>query len=80
LKQEKEEVLEQLRVAQKDKNEIQVNFEYNNTKIQEEKCQLLAEKNAIKEAVTKSLFSISGLAQEEPESTDMKVGKLIEAI
>jgi hypothetical protein len=40
LKQEKEEVLEKLRVAQKEKNEIWAKFEQNNAKIQEEKDQL----------------------------------------
>jgi hypothetical protein len=80
LKQEKEEVLEKLRVAQKEKNEIQAKFEQNNAKIQEEKDQLLTEKIVIKEAVTKALHSVSGLAQEEEESTEIQVGKLAEAI
>jgi hypothetical protein len=43
LKQEKEEVLEQLRVAQKEKDEIWVMFKEDNAKIQKEKDQLLAE-------------------------------------
>jgi hypothetical protein len=51
LKQEKEEVQEQLQVAQKEKNEIWAKFEENNAKI-----------------------------QEELESTEMQVGKLVEAI
>jgi hypothetical protein len=34
----------------------------------------------VKEAVTKSLFSVSGLAQEELESVEMQVGKITEAI
>jgi hypothetical protein len=34
----------------------------------------------IKEAVTRALRSVLGLAQEEPESTEMQVGKLAEAI
>jgi hypothetical protein len=33
-----------------------------------------------KEVVTKALLSMSVLAQEEPESMDMQVGKLVEAI
>jgi trimethylamine:corrinoid methyltransferase-like protein len=80
LKQEKEEVLEKLRVAQKEKNEIRAKFKQNNAKIQEEKDQLLAEQTAVKEVVTKALHSMSGLAQEEPESIEMQVGKLVEAI
>jgi hypothetical protein len=48
--------------------------------MQKEKDQLLAEKTVVKEAVTRALLSVSGLAQEEPESTEMQVGKLAEAI
>jgi peptidoglycan hydrolase CwlO-like protein len=59
LKQEKEEVLEKLRVAQKEKNEIRAKFEQNNAKIQEEKDQLLTEQTMVKEAVTKELHSVS---------------------
>jgi hypothetical protein len=80
LNQEKEEVLEQLRVVQKEKNEIQVKFKQNNAKIKEEKDQLLTEQIAVKKAVTKALHSVSGLAQEELESTEMQVGKLSKAI
>jgi hypothetical protein len=77
LKQEKEEVLEKLRVAQKEKDEIRAMFEEDKEKMQKEKDQLLAEKTVVKEAVTKALRSVSGLAQEEPESTEMQVGKLV---
>jgi TolA-binding protein len=41
---------------------------------------LVAEKTAVKEVVTKALRSMSGLAQEEQESTKIQVGKLAEAI
>jgi hypothetical protein len=34
----------------------------------------------VKEAVTKSLHFVSGLAQKEEESIEMQVGKLVEAI
>jgi hypothetical protein len=80
LKQEKEEALEKLRVAQKEKNEIRAEFEQNNAKIQEEKDQLLIEKTLVKEAVTRALLSMPSLAQEELESTEMQVVKLAEAI
>jgi phosphopantetheinyl transferase (holo-ACP synthase) len=80
LKQEKKEILDQLQVAQKEKNEIWAKFEQNNAKIQEEKDQLLAEKTAVKEAVTKTLRYVSGLAQKKLKLTDMQVGKLVEAI
>jgi hypothetical protein len=55
-------------------------FEEDKEKIQKEKDQLLAEQTVVKEAVTKALRSVSGLAQEEEESTEMQVGKLAEAI
>jgi hypothetical protein len=41
---------------------------------------LLTEHIAIKEEVTRALLSMPGLAQEEPDSTEMQVGKLSEAI
>jgi hypothetical protein len=34
----------------------------------------------VKEAVTKVIFYVPDLAQEEPESVDMQMGKFIEAI
>jgi hypothetical protein len=55
-------------------------FKEENEKIQKEKDQLLTKQNVIKEAVTKALHSVPGLAQEEPESIEMQVGKLVEAI
>jgi hypothetical protein len=76
LKKEKEESLEQLRVAQKEKNDIQAKFEQNHARIQEEKYKLLADHIAIKEAVTKELFSMSDLTQEEEESIDIQVVKI----
>jgi hypothetical protein len=48
--------------------------------MQKEKDQLLTEQTAVKEAVTKTLRSVSGLAQEEQESVEIQVGKLVEAI
>ena len=48
--------------------------------MQEEKDQLLAEKTMVKEAVTRELRFVSSLAQEEPKSTEMQVGKIIKAI
>jgi hypothetical protein len=80
LKKEKEEVLEQLQAVQKEKDELRVMFEEDKKKIQKEKDQLLAEKIGVKEAVTRALRSVSGLAQEEEESTEIQVGKLAEAI
>jgi hypothetical protein len=87
LKKEKEEVLEQLRVAQscvtayeKEKDEIRVMFKEDKENVQKEKYQLLVEQTAVKEEVTKALHSVPSLAQEELESIDMQVGKIAEAI
>jgi hypothetical protein len=55
-------------------------LEEDNAKIQKEKDQLLTEKTAVKEEVTKALRSVSSLEQEEQDSTEIQVGKLPEAI
>ena len=80
MKQEKEEVLGQLRVAQKDKYEIRVVFEEDKENIQKEKDQLITEQTMVKEVVTKALFSVSGLAWEEEMSIVIQVGNIVEAI
>jgi hypothetical protein len=55
-------------------------LEENKENMQEEKYHLLAEKTMVKEAVTRSLNYVSSFTQEEPESTAIQVGKLVEAI
>jgi hypothetical protein len=80
LKQEKEEVLEQLWVVQQEKDDIRVKFEEDREKIQKEKDQLLVEQTVVKEDVTRALRSVSGLAHMEEETTESQVGKLVEAI
>jgi len=55
-------------------------FEEDNAKAHKEKYQLLVEQTLVKEAVTKALHSVSGLKKNEPESIEMQVGNLIEAI
>jgi hypothetical protein len=80
LKQEKEESLEQLRVAQQEKDDIREKFEEDREKIQREKDQLLTEQIGLREEVTRALCSVSGLAQMEEETTESQVGKLVEAI
>jgi hypothetical protein len=55
-------------------------YEEENAKMQKERDQLLVEQTVFKEVVTKSLRSVSGLAQEEEESAEIQVGKLVEAI
>jgi hypothetical protein len=45
-------------------------------RMQKEKDQLLTEKTVVKEAVTKALRSVPGLAQEEEELAEIQVGKL----
>jgi hypothetical protein len=57
-----------------------VKFKENNVKIQEEKDQLLTEQIVIKQAVTRAIGFVPGLEQEESNSVEMQVGKLVEAI
>jgi UTP:GlnB (protein PII) uridylyltransferase len=80
LRQEKEEALEKLRVAQQEKDDLRAKFEVDKEKIQKEKDQLLAEQIGIREAVTRELSFVSGLAQTEEETTEIQVGKLVESI
>jgi hypothetical protein len=80
LKQEKEEALEKLWVAQKEIEDLRAKFKEDKEKIQKEKDQLLAEQTVVKEAVTRALHSMSGLAQMEEETTEIQVGNLVEAI
>jgi hypothetical protein len=80
LNKEKEEALEKLRVVQQEKDDIRVKFEEEKEKMQKEKDQLLAKQIEVREAVTRVLLSVPSLAQEEPESIEMEVGKLVEAI
>jgi hypothetical protein len=61
LKQSKEEALEQHRVAQQEKDDLQVKFAEDKAQIQKEKEQLLAKQMGVKEAVTRALRSVSGL-------------------
>jgi hypothetical protein len=48
--------------------------------IQREKEKLLAEWATVKEAVNKSCFFMPGLAQEEQDSVEVQVAKLVETI
>jgi hypothetical protein len=80
LKQEKEKSLEKHRVAQQEKDDLQVKFAEDGEQLRKEKEQLLAEQIGIKEAVTRALRSMSGLAQMEEETIESQVGKIIESI
>ena len=69
MKQEKEEILDQLRVAwycvttyENKKDEFWAMLEEDKEKIQREKDQLLAEEAATKEVVSRSLLSVPCLA------------------
>jgi hypothetical protein len=55
-------------------------FKEDKARMQKEKDQLLIEQTMVKEAVTKSLRSVSGLANEEEESAYIQVGNIIESI
>jgi hypothetical protein len=80
LKKEKEEALEKCRVAQQEKYGLRENFEEDRENIQREKDQFLIEKIGVREAVTRALRSMPGLAQMEEETIEIQVGKLLEAI
>jgi hypothetical protein len=49
-------------------------------KIQREKDQLLTQQTVVKEVVNKALRSVPRLAQEEHESVEVQVVKLVEVI
>jgi hypothetical protein len=74
LKQEKEESLEKLRVAQQEKYDIKAKFEEDGEKLQKEKDQMLIEQTVVREAVTRALRSVSGLAQIEEETAESQAG------
>jgi DNA anti-recombination protein RmuC len=74
LKQAKEESLEQRRVAQQEKDDLRAKFEEDREQIQKEKEQLLAEQIGVREAVTRALRSVPGLAQMEEETVKAKWG------
>jgi hypothetical protein len=55
-------------------------LEEDREQIQREKDQLLTEKIGVREAVTRALHSVSGLAHMEEETVESQVGKLAKAI
>jgi VIT1/CCC1 family predicted Fe2+/Mn2+ transporter len=80
LKQAQEEVIEQCRVAQQEKDDLQTKFEEERAQIQQEKEQLLAEQIGVKEAVNRALRSVTGLEKKEEDPVEHQVAKLAEAI
>jgi galactokinase len=80
LKQAKEEAIEQRRVVQQEKYDLQEKFAKDRVQVQKEKEQLLTEKMGVKEAVNITLFSLSSLAQIEEDIVESQVGKIVESI
>jgi hypothetical protein len=80
LKQAQEEVIEQRRVAQQEKDDLQTKFEEERAQIQQEKEQLLVEQVGVKEAVSRALRSVMGLEKKEEDPVEHQVAKLVEAI
>jgi hypothetical protein len=76
LKQAQEEVIEQRRAAQQEKDAIQEKFEEDRVKIQKEKEQLLAKQIGIEEAVNRAFHSVTGLEQKAEEPIECQVMKL----
>jgi hypothetical protein len=80
LKQAQEEIIEQRRVAQQEKDDLQIKFEEDRAQIQQEKEQLLTEQVGVKEAVHRALRSVTGLEKMEEDPVESQVVKLAEAI
>jgi hypothetical protein len=67
LKQAQEEMVEQRRVAQKEKENLQSEFEEERAQAKQEKEQFLTKQLGVKEAVDKAFLSMTGL---EPKAED----------
>jgi hypothetical protein len=80
LKQAQEEVIEQCRIAQQEKDALQAKFEEERAQIQQEKEKLLVEQVRVKEAVNRALRSVMGLEQKEEEPVEHQVAQLAETI
>jgi hypothetical protein len=61
LKQAQEAVIEKHRIVQQEKATLQSKFEEEKAQIQQEKEQLITEQVGVKEAVRRSLHSMTGL-------------------
>jgi hypothetical protein len=81
LKQEQQEVVEQHRVAQQEKDDLHTKFEEERAQVKQEKEQLLAEQLRVKEAVSRALRSVTGLEKKVTEEpVEHQVAQLAEAI
>jgi hypothetical protein len=80
LKKAQEEIIEQRRAAQQEKDAIQAKFEEDRAKIQKEKEQLLTKQIGIEEAVNRAFLSVTGLEQKAEEPIERQVMKLAEVI
>jgi hypothetical protein len=66
--------------VQQEKYDLHAKFVEDRVQIQKEKEEILIEQMGLKEEVTISLRSVSGLAQIEEDTMESHVGKLAEAI
>jgi hypothetical protein len=80
LKQAQEEMVEQCRVAQKEKEDLQAKFEEERAQAKQEKEQLLTEQLGVKEAVDRALRSVTGLEPKAEDRVEHQVAQLAEAI
>jgi hypothetical protein len=80
LKKAQEEIIEQRRAAQQEKDTLQVKFEEDRAKIQKEKEQLLTKYIGIEEAVNKEFLSMTGLEQKAEDPIECQVMTLAEVI
>jgi hypothetical protein len=80
LKQAQEEMVEQRRVAQQEKDDLHTKFEEERVQVKQEKEKLLAEQLRVKEAVSRALRSVTGLEKKVEEPVEHQVAQLVEAI
>jgi hypothetical protein len=80
LKQGKEESLEQHRVVKQERENLQVKFAQDREQIQNENEQLLTEQMGVKEAVTRELCFVPGLAHIEEDIVENQLENLAEDI
>jgi hypothetical protein len=73
-------MVDQCRVAQKEKDGLQAKFEEERAHVKQEKEQLLAEKLGFKEAVEITLLFLMGLEPKEKDRVEHQVVELAEAI
>jgi len=76
LKQAQQEMVDQHRVAQQEKDDLHTKFKEERAQVKQEKEQFLVEQLIIKEAVSRALRSVTGLEQMMEELVKHQVAQL----